>query len=156
MTTTLCTVCYLEKDNEILMLYRNKKENDINKGKWIGVGGHFEDFESPYECAVREIKEETGFSVNKLIPRGVITFNIDGSDEVQYLYVFSTDDFTGEQIECNEGHLEWIKRDEILNLNIWESDKLFMNKIINKDYSFFMIKASYDENNNLIKSSLEY
>lgn len=156
MTTTLCTVCYLEKDNEILMLYRNKKENDINKGKWIGVGGHFEDFESPYECAVREIKEETGFSVNKLIPRGVITFNIDGSDEVQYLYVFSTDDFTGEQIECNEGHLEWIKREEILNLNIWESDKLFMNKIINKDYSFFMIKASYDENNNLIKSSLEY
>lgn len=149
------TVCYLEKKDEILMLYRNKKENDINKGKWIGVGGHFEKDETPYECAIREIKEETGYVVNNIFLRGIITFSITNTNIVQQLYVFSSKDFKGEQIDCNEGKLEWIKRKDIMKLNMWETDIFFMKKIIEKDYSFFVIKAVYDENNKLVENKIE-
>lgn len=148
-----CTVCYIEKEDEILMLYRNKKENDINKGKWIGVGGHIEKFESPYECAIREVKEETGLDVKNLIARGFITF-IDNGEKMN-IYVFSTTEFEGELIECNEGELHWIKRNEILKLNIWKTDIYMLNKIINKDYKYFMIKAIYEDSKYLKKEIIE-
>ncbi|WP_067143095.1 NUDIX hydrolase [Oceanivirga salmonicida] len=149
----LYTVTYLEKDDKILMLYRNKKENDINKGKWIGVGGHIEEFESPYESAIREIKEETGFIANSLDYRGLITFKSDDND-VEYIFVFSTEDFSGEMIECDEGDLHWIDRNKIFELNIWEGDKDFLDKIINKDKNVFMVKSTY-VNNKLVKRDFE-
>lgn len=156
MKITLCSVCYLEKDGKLLMLYRNKKEKDINKGKWIGVGGHFEKNETPYECAIREIKEETGYIANSLIPLGLISFITQNSDEMMYIYVFLCKDFYGEQIECSEGELSWIDKKEILNLNVWQTDEFFLKRIINGNYSFFMQKAVYDDNNNLVYDIIEY
>lgn len=153
MKSNLYTACYLEKEDKILMLYRNKKENDINEGKWLGVGGHFEPKESPLDCAKREIFEETGYIVNSLKYRGIITFVYDNKEE--YIFIFSSDDFSGDQIVCTEGELKWIDRDKILNLNMWSSDYLFMDKIVNKDYTPFMIKAEYDNNGKLIKEQLE-
>ncbi|MDK9580759.1 DNA (cytosine-5-)-methyltransferase [Sneathia sanguinegens] len=146
------TVCYIEKDDEILMLYRNKKKNDINKGKWLGVGGHIEEGESPYECVVREIKEETGLEVKKVRARGFITFIYDGN--VDYIHVFSTTEFSGELIECDEGDLKWIKREDILNLNIWESDRYLLSKIVNKEYDYFMMTSRF-ENMKLIEQKIE-
>lgn len=146
------TVCYIEKDDEVLMLYRNKKKNDINKGKWLGVGGHIEEGESPYECVVREIKEETGLEVKKVSARGFITFIYDGN--VDYIHVFSTTEFSGKLIECDEGDLEWIKREDILNLNIWESDRYLLSKIVNKEYDYFMMTSRF-ENMKLIEQKIE-
>lgn len=146
------TVCYIEKDDEILMLYRNKKKNDINKGKWLGVGGHIEEGESPYECVVREIKEETGLEVKKVRARGFITFIYDGN--VDYIHVFSTTEFSGKLIECDEGDLEWIKREDILNLNIWESDRYLLSKIVNKEYDYFMMTSKF-KNMKLIEQKIE-
>ncbi|WP_277287365.1 NUDIX hydrolase [Sneathia sanguinegens] len=146
------TVCYIEKDDEVLMLYRNKKKNDINKGKWLGVGGHIEEGESPYECVVREIKEETGLEVKKVSARGFITFIYDGN--VDYIHVFSTTEFSGKLIECDEGDLEWIKREDILNLNIWESDRYLLSKIVNKEYDYFMITSKF-KNMKLIEQKIE-
>lgn len=146
------TVCYIEKDDEVLMLYRNKKKNDINKGKWLGVGGHIEEGESPYECVVREIKEETGLEVKKVSARGFITFIYDGN--VDYIHVFSTTEFSGKLIECDEGDLKWIKREDILNLNIWESDRYLLSKIVNKEYDYFMITSKF-KNMKLIEQKIE-
>ncbi len=147
------TVTYLENGDNILMLYRNKKKNDINEGKWLGVGGHIENFESPYESALREIKEETGLTVNSLEFRGLITFIADRK-ELEYIFVFSSEDFSGELIECDEGELHWINRNKILDLNIWEGDKDFLNKIVNKDKHVFMVKSEYI-NNKLEKRNIE-
>ncbi|WP_288770857.1 8-oxo-dGTP diphosphatase [Sneathia vaginalis] len=138
---TICTVCYIEKDDEVLMLYRNKKENDINEGKWIGVGGHVEKNESPYDCIVREVKEETGLDVYNLIPRGHMTFIF--NNDVTYIHVFSTRDFKGSLIDCDEGELHWIKKSDIKKLNLWETDAYLIEKIVNNDYSYFMTKAEY-------------
>lgn len=137
----LTTLCYLEKDNKYLMLHRIKKENDINKDKWIGVGGHFEKNETPEECVIREVKEETGYLMEDYKLRAVITFIAD-DHEAEYMYLFTCDKFSGEPIECNEGKLEWIEKDAISNLNIWEGDKIFLNKIAN-DYQFFTLKLEY-------------
>ena len=140
----ITTQCYLEKDNKYLMLHRVKKENDVNKDKWIAPGGKFEDNESPEECAIREVKEETGYTMNTCKLRGIVTFTSD-VDETDYMYLFTSNDFTGEQIECNEGDLEWVDKDKICDLNIWEGDKIFLNKIA-KDSPFFTLKLEYEGN----------
>lgn len=138
----LSTLCYIEKDGKYLMLHRTKKKNDINKDKWLGVGGKFEDKESPEECILREVKEETGLTLKSYKLRGIVTY-VSTTWETEYMYVFTSDDFTGELIECNEGDLQWIDKEEVLRLNTWEGDKIFVEKLQN-DNNFFTIKFEYD------------
>ena len=138
----LSTLCYIEKDNKYLMLHRTKKENDISKDKWLGVGGKFEDEESPEECIKRETKEETGLNLNKIKLRCIVTY-VSTNWETEYMYVFTSNDFDGNLIDCNEGDLQWIDKDKVLTLNTWEGDKIFIEKI-QKDDSFFTIKFKYD------------
>lgn len=138
----LSTLCYIEKDGEYLMLHRTKKKNDMNKDKWLGIGGKFEKNESPEECIIREVKEETGLTLKSYKLRCIITY-VSTIWETEYMYVFTSDDFTGEIIECNEGDLQWIDKNEVTKLNIWEGDKIFIEKMQNSD-SFFTIKFEYD------------
>ncbi len=143
----LYTVCYLIRDDKFLMLYRNKKEVDINKGKWVGVGGKIEFGESPHESVKREVKEETGYTLNECILRGMLIFVYNGITE--YIYVFTSEDFSGEMIECDEGELEYIHKYEILDLNIWEGDEYFLKELIDDKKDFFVYRMEY-ENDKLI------
>ncbi|WP_073508289.1 NUDIX hydrolase [Streptobacillus notomytis] len=143
----LYTVCYLIRDDKFLMLYRNKKEVDINKGKWVGVGGKIEFGESPHESVKREVKEETGYTLNECILRGMLIFIYNGITE--YIYVFTSEDFSGEMIECDEGELEYIHKYEILDLNIWEGDEYFLKELIDDKKDFFVYRMEY-ENDKLI------
>ena len=111
MTTT--TLCYIENDNKYLMLHRVKKKNDMNEGKWIGVGGHVESQETPEECLVREVKEETGLTLTSYKFRGLVTF-INSESESELMCVFTADGYTGELIECNEGELCWIDKARVI------------------------------------------
>ncbi len=148
----LSTLCYIEKDGKYLMLHRTKKKNDINKDKWLGIGGKFEDGESPEECIVREVKEETGLTLNTYKLRCAVTY-VSTNWETEYMYVFTSNDFTGELIECNEGDLQWIGKDKVTELKTWEGDKIFVEKIKNND-SFFTVKFNYD-GEKLIKYDLK-
>ena len=135
MTET--TLGYIEWNNHYLMLFRNKKGNDPNKGKWIGIGGHLEKGENPDDCFVREVREETGIKLNNFIRRGIVDFISDSAEnERMYLYTATVDspDFS----ECNEGSLKWIPKDEILNLNLWEGDKYFLIPLINGENNIRM------------------
>lgn len=135
------TLCYLEKDEKYLMLYRNKKEKDANKGKWIGVGGGIEEGETPMECIIREVWEETGLTVKAPKYRGRILFCSDiYPDEVMHL--FTSTEFEGEIIECNEGTLEWIDKKEVPKLNLWEGDRVFL-QYLSEDRPFFNLKLDY-------------
>lgn len=136
------SLCYIEKDEKYLMIHRTKKNNDINENKWIGIGGKFEVGESPEECIIREVKEETGLTLNSYKFRGIITY-ISKTWETEYVCLFTSDNFSGKLIECNEGDLKWIDKKEVLNLKTWEGDKIFINKI-QKDDKFFTIKFEYD------------
>ncbi len=138
----LSTVCYIEKEGKYLMLHRTKKQNDINKEKWLGIGGKFEDKESPEDCIIREVKEETGLILNSVKLRGMLTF-INTICETEYIYIFTSDDFTGNLIECNEGDLQWVEKDKVTSLNLWEGDKIFIEKI-KENSPFFTIKYVYD------------
>ena len=124
------------------MLHRVKKKNDMNKDKWIGVGGKFEEGESPEECLLREVKEETGLVLNSYKLRCIVTY-VSNKYETEQMYVFTSNDFSGELIECNEGNLKWIDKYNILNLNIWEGDKFFIKKM-QKDDNFFTLKVEYE------------
>ena len=137
----LTTLCYIEKDGAWLMMHRVKKKNDINKDKWIGVGGHFEYGESPEECLLREVKEETGLTLLGYRMRGIVTF-IYGEDVVEYMHLFTADRFEGELTDCDEGELVWIPRDDVFNLPIWEGDKVFF-KLLNERNDFFLLKLRY-------------
>ena len=143
---------YIEKDNKYLMLHRTKKENDLNEGKWIGVGGKFEKNETPEECLLREVKEETGLTLTRYQLRAVITF-ISNQWETEYMYLFTADAFEGELIGCDEGELEWVQKDKIENLNIWEGDRIFLKKLIEDD-KFFTLKVVY-EGDKLVESELK-
>ncbi|MCR5736939.1 MAG: 8-oxo-dGTP diphosphatase [Eubacterium sp.] len=146
------TLCYIKKDKQYLMLHRTKKENDINEGKWIGVGGKFEENETPEECMLREVREETGLTLTEYRLRGVITF-ISNEWITEYMYLFDADGFTGELQECDEGDLQWIPQEELLKLNLWEGDKIFLTKLL-KDDRFFTLKVRY-EGEKLVESVLK-
>lgn len=122
----LATLCYVMKNDKTLMLYRNKKENDYHEGKWNGLGGKFEPGETPEECAVREVYEESGLKVSNPIFKGLITFPMfDGIDD-WYVWTFVFKDFEGELIDSPEGQLEWISNDKLVDLNLWDGDKIFI------------------------------
>lgn len=138
----LSTLCYIEKDNKYLMLHRVKKKNDVNKDKWIAPGGKFEDKESPEDCVIREVREETGYIIKEPKLRAVVTFT-SKTEETDYMYLFKCTEFEGEPIECNEGTLEWVDKEKIEELNLWEGDKIFLRKIA-QDGPFFTLKLEYD------------
>ena len=138
----LSTLCYIEKDDKYLMLHRTKKKNDINKDKWLGVGGKFEEGESPEECIVREVKEETGLTLKNYQLRGIVTY-VSNKWETEYMYVFTANEFEGKLLECDEGDLEWIDKEKINRLPTWEGDHIFMEKL-QKDNEFFSAKFEYD------------
>lgn len=148
----LSTLCYIEKDNKYLMLHRTKKENDINKDKWLGIGGKFEKDESPEECIVREVKEETGLELISYKLRCIVTY-VSTNWETEYMYVFTSNEFSGNLTDCNEGDLQWIDKSKISMLNTWEGDKIFFEKIQNND-NFFTVKFNYD-GNKLLKYDLK-
>lgn len=145
----LTTLCYLEKDNKYLMLHRIVKKNDVNKDKWIGIGGHFEYGESPEECLLREALEETGLTLTSYQFRGIITFLCDDY-EPEYMCLYTADGFEGEMIECDEGTLEWVPKEEVKNLNLWTGDLIFF-KLIEENAPFFSLKLRYE--NNVLKEA---
>ena len=153
MKSPLTTLCYIEKDECYLMLHRVKKQNDINKDKWIGVGCHFEFGESPEDCLLREVKEETGLVLNSYKFRGIVTFvsREDGKEDVcEYMCLYTSDDFSGDLIDCDEGKLEWVKKSEFKKLNFWEGDYVFLD-LIEKNSPFFSLKLVY-KNGRLIET----
>ena len=150
--TRLSTLCYIEKDRKYLMLHRTVKENDINKDKWIGVGGHFEADESPEECLIREVREETGYTLTSYRYRGIVTF-VSGNGITEYMSLFTADGFEGEETDCDEGELEWVDIDRIHELNIWEGDKIFF-RLMEEECDFFSLKLVYDGQDQLISVSL--
>ncbi len=175
------TLCYIEKDDKYLMLHRVKKENDANHDKWIGVGGKFESGESPEECLLREVKEETGLTLTKYRLRGIVTF-VSDEWEGEYMYLFTATEYEGEitesepeigyemklecktendlilndevafYIECDEGNLVWVPKSELFNLNLWEGDKIFL-KLLDEDNGFFSLKLCY-EGEKLVETKL--
>lgn len=136
------TLCHIEKDGKYLMLHRTKKKNDLNEDKWVGIGGKFEDKESPEECNRREVLEETGLTLNSAKYCGIVTF-VSDKWETEYMHIFKTDDFQGVLKECDEGELCWVDKNEIYNLPIWVGDKVFLKLIENDDTPFFSLKLSY-------------
>lgn len=140
--TSLTTLCYIEQDGKYLMLHRVKKEKDINKDKWIGVGGHFEPAETPEECLLREVKEETGLTLTSWKFCGLVTFISDQWEDVEYMCLYKADGFTGELINCDEGTLEWVEKEKVYDLPIWEGDKIFFRLMEEQD-AFFSLKLRY-------------
>ena len=136
------TLCYVLRGNEVLMLHRIKKKNDINQDKWIGIGGKFEGMESPDECLLREAKEETGLTLTSWRCRGVVTFlTTDGFGE--YMYLVTADGFEGELTDCPEGELKWVSREFLNELPKWEGDQIFLD-LLWQDAPFFLLKLRYD------------
>ena len=138
----ITTLCYIEKDNKYLMLKRVKKKEDINKGKWIGVGGHFEEGESPEECVCREVLEETGLRLKSYTARGILPF-VQNKTFTEYIWLFTADEYEGELIECDEGILEWIDKDKLSELELWEGDRIFL-ELLNTQEEFFSLKLEYE------------
>ena len=136
------TLCYVLQGNDVLMLHRIKKKNDINKDKWIGIGGKFEGEESPDECLLREAKEETGLTLTSWKCRGIVTFLNEGSFG-EYMYLFTADEFEGELKECDEGDLQWVSREFLNKLPKWEGDQIFLD-LLWQDAPFFLLKLRYD------------
>ncbi len=124
------TLVHLVREGEYLMLHRIKKNKDVNAGKWIGVGGHLEAGETPEECAIRETFEETGLTVHSLDFRGIVDFYNDGDYDDERIYIYTSGDFSGELKECNEGVLAWIPGEEVLSLNLWEGDPVFLKPLL--------------------------
>lgn len=138
------TLIYIERDDKYLMLHRVKKENDLNRDKWIGVGGKFFEDESPDECAIREVREETGLTMTSYRLRGIVTFVSDiWENETMFLYTCS--DYSGVMNDdCREGVLEWIDKRDIYGLPLWEGDKIFLRLIEDKGSPFFTLKLVYE------------
>lgn len=136
------TLCYLERDGQYLMLHRVKKQHDENHDKWIGVGGKFEDKESPEDCVRREVLEETGLTLTKFRYCGLVTF-VSDIYPTEYMHLFHATGFTGTPKECDEGELAWIKKSELLKLRLWEGDKIFL-RLLDMDEPFFSLKLKYE------------
>lgn len=134
-------LCYIERDGQYLLLYRNKKKDDINGGKWIGVGGKFEAGESPEEALLREVREETGLTLTRYQRRGVVTFVY--GDLTEYMFLYTADRFEGTLTECDEGELHWVDKAQVLSLPTWEGDRVFLSRLT-KDEPYFSIKLVYD------------
>ncbi len=149
----MSTLCYIEKDGKYLMLHRTVKENDVNKDKWIGVGGHFEHGESPEECLLREVKEETGYTLTSWRYRGIVTF-VYGENVVEYMSLYTADGFEGEAIACDEGELEWVDKERVWSLDLWEGDKIFF-RLLDEDYPFFSLKLVYNTDDVLQYAALD-
>ena len=151
MRSPMTTLCYVEKDDSYLMMHRISKKNDVNKDKWIGIGGHFEPGESPEECLLREAFEETGLKLTKWRFRGLVTFVFESTEYnmEEYMCLYTSDgyegditDANGNMKECNEGVLCWVKKDKLSELNLWEGDKIFF-KLLNDNHEFFSLKLKY-------------
>ncbi len=136
------TLCYITRGDEVLMLHRVKKDKDINKDKWIGIGGKFEKDEAPEECLLREAREETGLTLTNWRCRGVVTF-LNTCCEGEFMYLFTADGFEGSLNECDEGTLRWVSRDFLDSLPMWEGDKIFL-ELLWQDAPFFLLTLRYD------------
>jgi 8-oxo-dGTP diphosphatase len=136
------TLCYIEQDGCYLMLHRVKKENDINHDKWIGVGGKFEDKESPEDCVLREALEETGLTLVEPEYRGLVTF-VSDRWETEYMHLFHAEKFTGSLIDCDEGTLEWVPKAQVRRLPLWEGDHIFLD-LLEEKVPFFSLKLVYE------------
>jgi len=145
------TLCYIEQDGKYLMLHRVKKKNDINHDKWIGIGGKFEELESPEDCLFREVREETGLTLTRWRYRGIVTFVAD--KDPQFMHLYTADGFTGRIKTCDEGNLEWIDKHRLLELPIWEGDKIFL-RLLEEDAPFFSLKLVY-EGDTLVSAVLD-
>lgn len=141
MRSPMTTHCYVETEDAYLMLHRVSKKNDVNKDKWIGVGGHFEKGESPEDCLLREVYEETGLTLTSWRFRGIVTFTQEGYG-TEYMCMYTADGFTGTIRECDEGILQWVPKKDLLSLNLWEGDKIFI-KLLLEEAPFFSLKLSY-------------
>ena len=146
------TLCYIRRGNEYLMLHRVKKENDANKDKWIGIGGKFEDKESPEDCVVREVYEETGLTLTDYRYRGLVTF-VSDRWPTEYMHLFTADGYTGTLKECDEGVLEWLPREQLTQIPHWEGDAIFLD-LIACDVPFFSLKLQY-EGETLVQAVLD-
>ncbi len=146
------TLCYLQKDGAYLMLYRNKKKHDPNGGKWIGVGGKLEEKESPPDCLVREVREETGLTVGSYAYRGLVTF-VSDRYETEQMHLFTSEDFFGELQPCDEGELEWIPLEKLDTLPTWEGDRVFL-ELLRTERPFFSLKLCY-EGDRLVSAVLD-
>lgn len=136
------TLCHIEKDGKYLMLHRVKKKNDLNQNKWVGIGGKFEDKESPEQCNVREVFEETGLTLKDAAYRGIVTF-VSDKWETEYMHIFVAKNFSGEIKECDEGILKWIDKNELLTLPLWVGDKIFLKLINDENQPFFSLRLEY-------------
>ena len=136
------TLCYITRGSQVLMLHRVKKEKDINKDKWIGIGGKFEQGETPDECLLREAKEETGLTLTSYRCRGIVTFLTENPQDGEYMYLFTADGFEGQLKPCDEGDLQWVEREFINSLPKWEGDKIFL-ELLWQDAPFFLLKLRY-------------
>lgn len=145
------TLCHIEKNGKYLMLHRIKKENDLNRDKWVGIGGKFEDGESPEECNRREVLEETGLQLNSARYCGIVTF-VSDKWETEYIHIFHSADFSGKVKDCDEGVLEWVEKDRLYSMPIWEGDKIFL-RLIERKVPFFSLKLEY-AGDRLVNSAL--
>ena len=143
MKSNLTTLCYIEKDDAWLMMHRTKKENDINKDKWIGVGGHFEPDESPDECLLREVREETGLTLSSYQLRGIITFSIN-TWPTEYMFLYTATTESEDFISCDEGELVWVSKSKVNSLNLWEGDKIFF-RLLEEREDMFSLKLTYHD-----------
>ncbi len=145
------TLCYIEKENSYLMLHRIKKKNDENQGKYVGIGGHFLENESPYECIIREAKEETGLDV---VPtyRGIVTF-VSNEYECEQMHLFTCQEYSGEITACQEGDLTWIEKSRLREIPMWQGDYIFFD-LLEKREDFFSLKLVYN-GNTLVSYSID-
>lgn len=150
--SNMTTLCYLEKDGCYLMMHRIRKRQDVNAGKWIGVGGHFEIGESPEDCLRREVREETGLELSAWRFRGLVTFTQEGFG-TEYMCLYTGDAFSGELTDCDEGRLEWVRKDQLGQLNLWDGDELFLNYMA-QERPFFSLKLEY-KGDRLVKAELD-
>ena len=147
------TLCYLEQDDKYLMLHRVKKANDASHDKWIGVGGKCEADESPDECMIREVKEETGLDILEWRYRGIVTF-ISDVWPCEYMHLFTASRWCGEEIACDEGELEWIEKQRLFDLTLWEGDKIFLRLLMDPKQPFFSLKLVY-QGDDLVGAKLD-
>ena len=147
------TLCYLERGGQYLMLHRVKKENDLNHDKWVGVGGKFEPDESPDECLLREVREETGLTLTDYRCRGVVTF-VSARWETEYMYLYTATGWTGALSDCDEGDLEWVDIAAVDALPLWEGDRIFF-RLLREERPFFSLKLCYDAHDNLVYAALD-